>query len=206
VMMMMVMSQENAKAEMFQVFTALTFLLSFYMTHLLPFDFRADIDRMAEIKALPLSPTQVAIGELLTPVAFVCLLQWCTLTGIALAARQFGLTYWAAVSLTLPVSLLLLEIENTMFLWFPTRMTTTSPGDIQTMGRVLLLLMAKGACLAIAIGSAGTVAAVAYYLSGQHEAVALIAGWVVISAEVIGLLPLVALAFRQFDVARDVPP
>jgi len=34
---------------------------------LLPFDFRGDIDLMEELKALPISPVRLALGQLLTP-------------------------------------------------------------------------------------------------------------------------------------------
>ncbi len=41
--------------------------LSVFLTTLVPFDFRGDIDRMATLKTLPVVPWRLAVGQLLTP-------------------------------------------------------------------------------------------------------------------------------------------
>jgi hypothetical protein len=200
------MSQVRQRPELLRIGAAVTFLIGFYLTHLLPFDFRADIDRMAELKALPIAPSMMVLGQLVTPLAFVTLMQWSILLGMAAAAGRGEPLIWAAAAMAMPVNVILLEIENAVFLWFPTRTAAVSPGDIQTMGRVIVLMMAKLVCLGLAALTAGLAAAAAYYLSGHNEAAAIAAAWLVLTGEAIGLVPLVALAFQRFDVARDVPP
>jgi hypothetical protein len=183
-----------------------TFLVVFYLTHLLPLGFRTDIDRMAELKALPVSPIQMAIGQLMTPVAYITLLQWVILAGIAIVSGGAGLLFWTVASLALPVNVILLEIQNAMFLWFPIRRTAVNADLFQTMGRGLLLMLASAACLAVAAVVAGLLAWVVDLVTNRNQAAIAVAIWLVFCGEAIGLMPLVALAYQQFDVARDVPP
>ncbi len=42
--------------------------LSFLITGLLPYDFRGDVDMMEELKALPIAPSRIALGQVLDPV------------------------------------------------------------------------------------------------------------------------------------------
>ena len=50
--------------------------LSVFLTTLVPFDFRGDIDRMATLKSLPIAPWRLALGQLLTPTLVLAAMQW----------------------------------------------------------------------------------------------------------------------------------
>ena len=73
------------------------------------------------------------------------------------------------------------------------------------VGRRVLLAFAKVAVLAVAAGVAAGVGGLAYLLSGSRWPPALAAAWVVLAGCAAGLVPVLALAFRRFDVARDTP-
>jgi hypothetical protein len=74
------------------------------------------------------------------------------------------------------------------------------------IGRSMLLFLGRMLCLGLALGTAVLVGALAYFIAGQSYLAALIAAWLVLAAYAVGMVPLVALAFRQYDVARDTPP
>ena len=54
-------------------------LTTVFLTAMLPFDFRGDVDRMAYLKTLPLPPWRLAVGQVVAPVLIVTLLQWLVL-------------------------------------------------------------------------------------------------------------------------------
>jgi Putative ABC exporter len=199
------LSRSDHDPEFVRIAASMVFLISMFLTQGVPFDFRADIDQMAELKALPISPLRMALGQLVTPVAYITLLQWFILAAIGVASGRAEPFLWATAGFALVVNMLLLEIENAVFLWFPTRTAARSPGDIQRSGRAVLLMLAKVLCLGLTGGFAFLVAAAVYFLLGKNVAAAAVAGWFVLTCEAIGLVTLVALAFEQFDVARDVP-
>ena len=100
--------------------------------------------------------------------------------------------------------MLLIGIENLMFLLFPARLPVGTTADLQVMGRFMLLFLAKMTCMAIASALAALTGALAYYLTGGSWPATIGTAWVVLIAFAAGLVPLIALAFRRFDVARDV--
>jgi hypothetical protein len=111
----------------------------------------------------------------------------------------------------LPFNFLSFGLENLMFLWFPARLAPAAPGDFQMMGRQTLMMVAKFAALALVIVPAALAAILTYALAALVLGVngwppALVAGWLALTGLSTGVLPLLAHAFRRFDVARDTPP
>jgi hypothetical protein len=198
-------------------------LMTVLLTPLLPFDFRGDIDRMALLKTLPLRPWWVALGQVLTPVLLATVLQWFLLavigllagwrhyeyTGVVLDAdtfRQRGALAWAACFFYAPpLNFLVFGLENLIFLLYPTRMMATSPGDFQAMGRNIVYTLSKMFTLGVIGFAAATAGLLAYFLTGENFVAALAAGWPVVFAAGIGMVPLVGLAFWWYDVGRDTP-
>jgi putative ABC exporter len=195
---------KNGHPEVLLAIEATLMGMTMFLIQAVPFDFRADLDRMAELKALPIASSRLALGQLLTPVLIVTLLQAMTLVVIAAVVRfRVPPLFWAIGSFALPFNLLLFAIENLMFLWFPTRLNPSTPGDLQHMGRVVLLLFSRLFCLAIAGGIAALVGVAVFFLTGRSWPAGLGTAWLALLAVALGLIPLIALAFRQFDVARD---
>ena len=178
--------------------------LALFIPPLLPFDFRTDIDRMDMLKTLPLPAWRLVLGELLVPVLLVCLLQVILLAivGVVTAAFDPVLLYGAAF--VLPVNFLLFGMDNLLFLWFPTRQIQAGPGDLQAMGRQMVVWFAKMLVLGV-ISLLALLFGALPVLMGLNLMVGLAVGWLVLAGFVVGLIPLIALAFRRFDVARDTP-
>jgi hypothetical protein len=178
--------------------------LTVFLTALVPFDFRGDLDRMAFLKTLPIAPWRLAIGQLLTPVLFITGVQWLLLA----AALPFdpGSAPWvvAMAAFAPPFNFLLFALENLLFLLFPMRLVAASPGDFQAMGRNVLFLMAKTAGLAVVSLLAAAVGVLVWWLT-RSVAAGVAAAWPVVAGSGAALLPVVAWAFRAFDVSRDTP-
>jgi hypothetical protein len=122
-----------------------------------------------------------------------------------------GLLLWGVALFALPFNFLSFGLENLMFLWFPARLAPAAPGDFQMMGRQTLMMVAKFVALLVVIGPALLAAGAAYWVAAFVLEVngvppALAAAWLVLTGLSLGVVPLVASAFRRFDVARDTPP
>jgi hypothetical protein len=172
----------------------------------LTFDFRGDVDRMDVLKALPIAPWRVVVGQL---AGVVLLLGAIELLGLAGIQALFGgvlPVLLAALVLCWPANFLTVGIDNLLFLWFPTRQVLVQPGDFQMMGRQMVLMLAKFLTLGIAFGTAAVIAGLVALLTGGSLPAVVLAAFVVLMAWAAGLVPVLALAFANFDVARDTPP
>ena len=179
--------------------------VTFFAAPLLPFDFRGDLDRMDVLKSLPLPAWRVVAGQLLAPVLVLLLFQWIVLALIQIITHPADSIPLAMGVFLLPANLLIFEIENIFFLWFPTRLSM-GVADFQSLGRHMLLWIAKIVTLLVTLGAAFLIGLAAYLLCGQSWIPALVIAWFVVAGVAAGLVPLVALAFQRFDVAADVPP
>ncbi len=178
--------------------------VTIFAAPLLPFDFRGDLDRMDVLKSLPLPAWRVVLGQLLAPVLVLLLFQWIVLALLQILTRPTNGLPLAVGAFLLPVNFLMFEIENIFFLWFPTRLSL-GVADFQSMGRQMLLWLAKMVTLLLTLGAASLIG-LAVHLLSHSWIVTLPVAWVVVAGVAAGLIPLVALAFQQFDVAADVPP
>ncbi len=79
-----------------------------------------------------------------------------------------------------------------------------TPGDFQAIGRNVLLAVGKIVGLMVTLSVAAGVGGLVY-LWTENAAYALAAAWPVVALFGAALVPLVALAFRWFDVGRDTP-
>ncbi len=180
--------------------------MTFVLTSMLTFDFRGDIDRLPELKALPIGSIPLVAGQLVAPVLIVTALQWIPLVIVAAWIPTTRPVLSAVAALAIPFNILLIGLDNLWFLIFPFRTSGgTNAFDFQTMGRVMLTMLAKMICLGVVGGLAAGLGAGVYYLTGQSWLPAIVMVWLVLAVFAAALLPLVALAFDRFDVARDTP-
>jgi hypothetical protein len=204
----MLTSLRDARENVLLIVGPLAVWLTLFLTTLLPFDFRGDIDRLAFLKTLPLSPWRLTLGQLLAPVLMMTLLQW---IGLAVVVWVSPPRDWllegclACAAFVVPINLLLFALDNLLFLLFPTRLMANSPGDFQALGRNVLLMIAKGLTVMVAGGTAAGIGYLIYLLPGGNMAAAVVAAWLVVLVFAASLVPLVALAFVFFDVGRDTP-
>jgi len=190
----------------------LILIMTVFLTTLVPFDFRGDLDRMATLKTLPTPSWQLAAGQLLAPVLLVTALQWlalAVLTAVSGGDAGDGVAVWwpAVAAVFAPAAnFLLFAVENLVFLLMPTRLTTGSPADLQAIGRNVLLQFLKMVTLAVAVVAAGAVGVAVWLLTGHNLAAGLAVAWLALAAAGVALVPVVAAAYDHFDVGHDTPP
>jgi hypothetical protein len=179
---------------------------SFFVISTLPAGFRADLDYLEWFKMLPLPPKAVVLGELLPPVLFVLVLQAVVLAG----ASAFGVAsqheiVTAVLCFALPANLLFVTSENLLFLRYPSRNVAATPGDMQFMGRQIMMMFGRLLVIFAACGIAGAVVGV-FALAGLRSWPLLAAiGWVVLMAECLALVWATVRAFHDFDPSIDMP-
>lgn len=169
----------------------------------LRFDFRGDLDQLPWLKSLPLRPLPMAAGQLVVPVAVLTLFHVAVFTAVAMTLEPLRRPAIAGIFLALPVDLLLVGIENLTFLLFPSR--PTAPAELGALGRQMTLFFLKMVMVVAASVVAGLVGGIAYVLTRSIPAAVAAAG-VAVSVIALGLIPLVAGAYRRFDPGADLPP
>jgi hypothetical protein len=179
-------------------------MLTIFQTTLLRFDFRADLDRMESLKALPLHPLSVAAGQLAAPVIFMTASQWLLVAaGVTLFPTQ-ALMFLAAGAAAPGVNILLIGVENYMFLLYPTRPPTGPVIEIQRIGRGTFITLAKFLVVLLAGGTVAAFGGAAFWASGGSWTAAVVVAWLTLAVVASLVVAAVAGAFKRFDVSRDV--
>jgi hypothetical protein len=175
-------------------------------TTMLKFDFRGELEQMEWLKALPLGPTATAAGQLAIPVLVLTLLQTVLVgVGCYVAAPQEKIYLLAALPFLLPFNVILIGVENLMFLLFPAREAGAAPGDVGLIGRNIVFFIVKSLAVLAAMGIAALFAQVTLFATGQSWLAAGAVGLVVMLCFAGALVPLVGLAYKRFDPSRDTP-
>ena len=126
--------------------------LAFYSFVLLPsalkFDFRNDYYRMSVLKALPLKPSTVVLGQLACPVAITTLFQLVLVTTAAPLTGN-SLTYAAGAMLVLlPLNVFIFALDNFIFLLYPHPLKQEG---LETFARTTLTFTGKGVLFGFAL-------------------------------------------------------
>jgi len=180
-------------------------LLTFVLAQSLTYDFRGDVDFMDGLKGLPLSATAISAGQLAVPVVVMTVVDWLFLAmAAALKTAPQPVLLWIAV-FVLPFNLAFFALENALFLWFPARLVSATPGDFHLFGRNLVMAVAKLLGIAVIAAAASAIGALFYLASGRVSLVFLVATWAAAVALACATVPLVAWAFRRYDVSMPVP-
>lgn len=177
------------------------FMVLYVGPTLLRYDFRADLDRMDLLKSLPLSPWSLALGQVLLPTTVLTGFSWLILGYLIVKGEtgQLGILTAAMV----PANFLMVTLENLLFLWYPTRLTS-GPGDFRHFGRNMVLGVSRLVLFFVAMLPATVAGTAAYLLSGENLLVAATIAWIIAMAICLATLGLVAMAFRRFDVAKEI--
>jgi hypothetical protein len=179
--------------------------LTVFLTMMLKFDFRAELDQMAWLKALPLRPTATAAGQLATPVFVLTVAQTLLLGSAAvLAPASQRVFLLVALPFLLPFNVLTIAVENLLFLLFPSRTFGAAPGDLGAMGRQIVFFLFKLIVLAVATGLAVGLGFAVGWLSGFVVA-GVVTGFLVLCAVAVSLVPCVGWAYQRFDPSTDTP-
>lgn len=182
-------------------------MLAIYGTIFFPnvfrFDFRGDLDQMDILKSLPVNPSALAAGQIAVPVLCATFLHFCIFSVAALIQWK-ALYFIIGVTFAAPLNFLLLGIENILFLLFPTRLVRATPGDMQFVGRQMVMMFVKaliiGFVLAIASSFGGLL-----YLARESISSGITGAWLIVSAFAMATIPLAGWAFKQFDPSIHTP-
>ena len=180
--------------------------MSVFLTQRMTFDFRGDLDQIDGLKSLPLRSTAITLGQLVTPALILTALQVIVVAVAVACLRVAPRVLWLGAVVVLPFNLILFEVDNLLFLLFPSRQMAGHPTDFQFMGRTMLMLFAKMVLLSISAGFAAGVGFIVYEVFGHGWLLMGMAAAIVLSAFAAALLPCIAWAFRRFDVSTETPP
>jgi hypothetical protein len=186
---------------------------------LLRLDFRQDLPLADILKTFPLRGWQIALGEILAPVAVLAACQWLLLlvgAGLVfyLPGKQMALFLAIALgaAFLLPVlDLLVLLIPNAAVLLFPSWIQTgkDSPRGIETTGQRLIFAVGQLFVLLLALLPAAIAFTVVFFLMklalGYAAAVpfAALAATIILGVEAGFGVMLLGKLFERFDVTEE---
>jgi hypothetical protein len=197
-------------------FLATTGTLAFYTFLLLPtalrFDFRRDLDRLATLKGLPITPAAATIGQTLAPVLIATLFQSAVLA-FAIAARSLPpQQLFTAMLVMIPLNVLVFGLDNLIFLLYPYRMQQEG---LEIFLRTILTFTGKGLLFAVGLAamSAWGLAAAALthgisrWTGSIFNAYTMFAGGMIAGASLLAALVLYGLCrtYRNMNPIEDVP-
>lgn len=177
---------------------------------MLKLDFRGDLDRMEVLKSLPVSPVAVAAGQIAAPTLVLAIIHLLLLGAMLLlipinpAGGGKKVLVWALL-IAPPMDLLMIGVENLVFLLLPIRPAAATPGDLSAMGRHALLFLLKGLVMLVPCGLAAGAGVAAYFALGRSQVIACAATVAALGAAALAMVPLVGWAFDRFDPAVDAP-
>jgi hypothetical protein len=169
----------------------------------LRFDFRGGLHTLEYLKTLPMPAWALCAGQLVTPVMITLLYQ---LPFLVMASQSLTLgALIIAVAIAIPLNIFWYGLENLGFLLSPSSQSSRGFGDIQHLGRQILMLLTKFALLLVAalvaVGVAIALGKV-FMLSQATLVNAIILVLVIEAAALVGLL---AWVFTRFDPSRIDP-
>ncbi len=181
-----------------------------YLCGGLRFDFREEVDRLAEIKAWPIGRTKLFTAMLLPEMALVVGLLW---VAVALQVSIQQAPHLSQLGLALflpPFVLLWLAIDNALFLKWPVRLVPGHDGALQNMGRASVLFVVRAVALGSVIALCAGGGAFAYWQllelgleKNQAGALAFLLAWAVLWPLLWMALWLGGRALASYDPARD---
>ena len=179
------------------------FFFAFIHPRTLVCDFRGELSRMETYKALPIAPWRICAGQLVVPVLLTYLI---ALTMIA-SALIFEDHVVAPVALalavfTLPLTLLIYAVENTIFLLFPTKLVPMGRADFEFLGRALVEFIVKVVIIILGVSVAAGVGVFTLFTLKTTWVIPAVATWLTLT--LIGGMATVLMqyAFRRFVVAE----
>jgi hypothetical protein len=172
----------------------------------LGFDFRRDLDRMATLKALPVTAMALSAGQVAPAAVFVTVVQ--ALGMAAVAAMTDSISFgdvMMAVAVVVPMNWTAIAVENALFLIAPYRTVNDDPGDMTFAGRLALATALKAGSL-LTLGALGAVVALVAMVMTKGSLMVTVSA--LVCTLILACIPATKLtgwAFERFDVGRDVP-
>ena len=180
--------------------------INLLLVSMLKFDFRDELDRLDLLRSLPIRPLAVASAELIAPVLVLTLVQLLLLVAAAVSRLGDWPILLTAAAFAVPFNLLLVGLENLLFLLFPLRSAGLIAGDMQLFGRQMVVFVCKFLLMLVALAVAATLGLVGYILGGKSWAIFGAFAWVALCVVALAMVPLLARAYARFDPSVDTPP
>jgi hypothetical protein len=177
-----------------------------FLSTVLKFDFRGELDQLAWLKAQPVRPLAVAAGQLVVPVMLLTGVHAVIVAAAAAIAppHQRGLVL-LALPFVVPFNVVLVAVENTLFLLFPTRTAGASAGDLGQMGRQVVFFLLKMLTVMLAAGLSAGAGFAAGAAAGGSVPAGVAAALLVLALTAAAAVPVTGWAYRHFDPSADTP-
>jgi hypothetical protein len=203
-------------ADPYIAFLSTTGTLAFYTFLLLPtalrFDFRRDLDRLAVMKGLPITPVSVAIGQTLAPVLLATIFQ-CVVLSVAASARGLSPHHVVTAMLVMvPLNVLVFALDNLIYLLYPYRLQQEG---LEIFLRTMLTFTGKGLLFAAGLGmmaawgftAAAVTRTVSTWIGQSIDAHAVFAVGMIAGPAFVAMLTLQAVAhvYQKMNPVEDVP-
>lgn len=159
----------------------------------------------ARSPSLPVGPLAVATAELIAPVLLLTAVQALLLSVAAISRLAPWPILLTAAAYTVPFNVLLVGLENLLFLMFPLRSAGLIAGDMQLFGRQMVVFVCKFLLLLLALAAAACVGLIGFILGGKSWPLFGVFAWVGVSIAALGMIPLLARAYSRFDPSVDTP-
>ena len=169
------------------------------------FDFRNDIDSVEVLKGLPLGSAAIVMGQMAPAIAIVSGVELVLIGSAAAALPGIRVELLVALAFVVPLNLILFTVENALFLLFPYRWAGAGFGDFQIFGKHMVLFFVRGIIWLMLGGLAAAAGAAAYFVLGRSWPAGIVAAWIVLTAEGVGLVPVVGWTYRRFDPSIHTP-
>ena len=119
--------------------------VAFYSYLLLPaalmLDFRRDVDRLAVLKALPVKPLNIVLGQLMAPVVLCSVFQGIVFAIGAMTGQATPMWFVCCWLSFIPINLLIMAFENLIFMLHPYR---KNKEGLDVFLRTILTFTGKG--------------------------------------------------------------
>ena len=205
--------------------TALLVMLLLFGPQLARQDLRSDLKNADILKTYPLRGWQVVLGELLTPIFILSIVNWLVLLAAALMAPGMGLEWQTPqmrvagiigiAVLVPPFCAIQLLVPNAAAVIFPAWVQTVSnrgEHGLDVMGQRIIFMAGQLLVTALALLPAVIVSAVLYFILNWLVGfilaftVAVVAIFAVLVAEIWGGIRLLGERFEEFDLSAELRP
>jgi hypothetical protein len=197
-------SKDSSDRSSLGMIVGMSVYLNLFLSQLLKFDFRGDLDRLDLLKSLPLRPTAVSAAQLVTPVLILSVVQLLLLTTIAVVGSLPPFVLLVIAALVIPINCLVLGVDNLMFLLFPFRPKPAVAGDMTMMGRQTIVFLCRFITILITAGVAAGLGFACWIITRSLPATAL-ATWLPLVGMIVLIVWLTGVVYERFDPSVSTP-
>ena len=146
----------------------------------------------------PAMTTPRTMLSAISPILFATTIEWAMLLGIGWLWTDLRTVVGVCAFVPL-ANLILFALENTIALYYPRRPGATTAFQ----GRHMALNLVKSLSIFAAGGVSAAAGVGVYWLTGQSTVAGIVAAWCTAGAIGVGLIPIVAYAFRGMDPSME---